>query len=170
MKKVFLLLFCCLNLASFAQTYDATKVNKKALQVFEKALVKLQNDELKEAIPLLKKAIDTDGKFIDAVLSLGSVYAGLKDYKTAVEYFEKGRSMDPEYFRFYNLPYSINLAGLGRFNDALKAIDEFLVLPQLSERSRKSGEFRKRTYEFGVLYANKYPAGDYVFAPANLGG
>jgi outer membrane protein OmpA-like peptidoglycan-associated protein/tetratricopeptide (TPR) repeat protein len=169
MKKVFLLLFCCLNLASFAQIYDATKVNKKALQVFEKALVKLQNDELKEAIPLLKKAIDTDGKFIDAVLSLGSVYAGLKDYKTAVEYFEKGRSMDPEYFRFYNLPYSINLAGLGRFNDALKAIDEFLVLPQLSERSRKSGEFRKRTYEFGVLYANKYPAGDYVFAPANLG-
>ncbi|HEX8357372.1 MAG TPA: tetratricopeptide repeat protein, partial [Segetibacter sp.] len=169
MNKVFILLFCLLNLGATAQTYDATRVNKKALDLFEKAIVKLQNDELKEAIPLLKKAIEIDKNYVDAILSLASVYAEVKDYKTAVQYFEKGRSFDTAYFRFYNLPYSINLAGLGRFDDALTAINSFLTLTQLSDRSRKSGEYRKRTYEFAIQYGNKNPAGSYVFAPVNLG-
>lgn len=93
----------------------------------------------------------------------------MKDYKTSVEYFEKGRVIDTTYFRFFNLPYSINLAGLGRFNDALNAINQFLSIKELSDRSRKSGEYRKRTYEFAVQYENKHPAGNYVFAPRNLG-
>lgn len=169
MKNIFLILCVCLCTASFAQTYEAEKVNKKAIDLYERALLKLQDGQLKEAIPVLNKAIDTDPKYADAVLSLASVYGELKDYKTAVEYFEKGRSLDTNYFRFYNLPYSINLAGLGRFNDALDAINKFLSIKILSDRSRKSGEYRKRTYEFGIQYLNKNPAGSYVFAPMNLG-
>ena len=76
---------------------------------------------------------------VTAILSLASVYGEMKDYKTAVELFEKGRAIDTGYFRFYNLPYSINLAGIGRFNDALNAINFFLSSSQLSDRSRKSG-------------------------------
>src|SRR5690606_37214757 len=126
MKTILSLLFLALSLHLGAQTYEPEKVNKKALDLFEKALVKLQDGELKEAVPLLDKAIKADGKFADAILSLASVHAEMKDYKTAVEYFERGRAIDTTYFRFYNLPYSINLAGLGRFNDALQAINQFL--------------------------------------------
>lgn len=169
MKRIFFILFCATTLAVTGQSYDATKVNKKAVELYEKALVRLQNDQLKEAIPLLNKAIETDKKYADAILSLASVYGELKDYKSSIEYFEKGRALDTAYFSFYNLPYSINLAGLGRFDDALTAINKFLTIPSLSDRSRKSGEYRKRTYEFAVSYANKNPAGSYVFAPVNLG-
>ncbi|WP_018613102.1 OmpA family protein [Segetibacter koreensis] len=169
MKTTFFLFFIGLALSVAAQTYNADKVNKKAIDLYERALLRLQNDQFKESIPLLKKAIETDGKFADAILSLASVYGELKDYKTSVEYFERGKAIDTSYFRFFYLPYSINLAGLGRFNDALNAINQFLSIKELSDRSRKSGEYRKRTYEFGVQYGNKNPVGNYVFAPINLG-
>ena len=152
-----------------AQPYDAEKVNKKAIAIYEKAMDYLVDDKLKEAIPLLEKAIETDHKYADAYLSLANVYGEMKDYKTAIEYFEKGRAIDTGYFRFFNLPYSMNLSGLGRFNDALMAINNFLDLTTLNDRSRKSGEYRKSTYEFALQYAGKYPAGNYVFAPQNLG-
>lgn len=169
MHKILFLLFTALSLASSAQTYDADKVDKRAVNLYERALLRLQDDHAKEAIPLLKKAIETDPEYIDAILSLASVYGELKDYKTAIQYFETGRSLDTNYFRFFNLPYSINLAGLGRFSEALNAINQFLTSKDLSDRSRKSGEYRKRTYEFAIDYANKNPAGNYVFAPMNLG-
>jgi outer membrane protein OmpA-like peptidoglycan-associated protein/tetratricopeptide (TPR) repeat protein len=169
MRYIFFLAFLISALASTAQTFDPNKVSKKTMDAYEKVLQKLGDGQIKEAIPLLKKIIQNDPGFADATLSLAAAYGELKDYKSAVEQYEKGRALDTNYFRFYYLPYSINLAGMGRFNDALNAINHFLTIPELNERSRKSGEYRKKTYEFGVQYANKNPAGDYVFAPMNLG-
>lgn len=169
MKKVFLVLFCSIALGSIAQSYDPDKVNKKAIDLYERALDRLQNDKVNEAVALLNKAIEIDGQYIDAILSLASVYGEMKDYKTSVEQFERGRALDTNYFRFFNLPYSINLAGLGRFQEALQAINQFLSVNEISGRSRKSGEYRKLTYEFAVEYAKKHPAGSYVFSPVNLG-
>ncbi len=169
MKSILLFLFSILFITTTAQPYDAEKVNKKAVATYEKAMEYLVDDKLKEAIPLLQKAIETDNGYADAYLSLANVYGEMKDYKTAIEYFEKGRAIDTGYFRFFNLPYSINLAGQGRFSDALMAINNFLELTTLNDRSRKSGEYRKSTYEFALQYAGKYPAGNYVFAPQNLG-
>jgi outer membrane protein OmpA-like peptidoglycan-associated protein len=169
MKHIFFLLFWVFALVSSAQTFNPDKVSKKAMDALEKAIEKLRDGQIKEGIPLLKNAIEIDPNFADAILSLASAYGELKDYQSAVTQFEKARALDTNYFRYYNLPFSINLAGLGRFNDALNAITRFLAIPELNERSRKGGEFRKRTYEFGVQYANKNPAGSYVFAPQNLG-
>ncbi len=168
MKIIVSVIFCCLSLATFAQTYHPEKINKKAIALYENALLRLQDEQIKEAIPMLKKAIETDGTYADAVLSLAGAYGALKDYQSAVEYFEKGRTLDTAYFRFYYLPYSINLAGLGRFGDALNAINKFLQIAELSDRSRKSGEYRRKTYEFAVQYSNKGKR-DYIFSPVNLG-
>jgi Tfp pilus assembly protein PilF len=115
MKNILFLIFIGISAPSIAQTYNADKVNKKAIDLYERALLKVQDGQLKEAIPGLKKAIETEPKYADAILSLASVYGEMKDYKTAVEQFEKGRAIDTNYFRFFYLPYSINLAGLGRF-------------------------------------------------------
>lgn len=169
MKSFLLLLFCAASFLSYAQTYDPNKVNKKAQETHELAVAKLQDGQIKEGITILKKAIEIDPNFVDAILSLGSAYGELKDYKSAVEQFEKARAMDTAYFRYFYLTYSIDLAGLGRFKDALEAINKFLAIAELNERSRKSAEYRKRTYEFGVQYADKYTAGNYLFQPVNLG-
>lgn len=60
MKKIFLLFFMAFAFTSTAQTYNADKVNKRAIDLYERALLKLQNDQFKESIPLLKKAIETE--------------------------------------------------------------------------------------------------------------
>ena len=152
-----------------AQVYDSDKINKKAIDAYERAIIKLRDGEVKAAIPLLKKAYELDNNYVDAVLSLGGAYGELKDYQSAITQYEKGRLMDTFYFRYYYLPYSINLAGLGKFDQALDAINRFLAIPELNERSRRSGDYRRTTFEFALQYGRKHPAGDYVFAPMNLG-
>jgi outer membrane protein OmpA-like peptidoglycan-associated protein len=93
----------------------------------------------------------------------------MKDYAGSVNSFEKAFSLDSVYTSDYLLPYSISLAGCGRFEDALTAVNSFLQNPRLNDRSIKAGQFRKKTYEFAVDYAKTHPAKEYVFAPQNLG-
>jgi len=152
-----------------AQGYDPEKVNPKAVAVYEQAFLKLQDGETKAAIPLLQKAIEMAPDYVDAILSLGSVYGELKNYAAAVSQFEKAKAIDTSYFKYYNLPYSINLAGLGEFEKAFNAIEAFLSIPGLNERSLRSGSYRKKSYRFAIDYASKHRTGNYVFAPQNMG-
>ena len=169
MKYFLIVLVCLVTFNAQAQDYDATKLNKKAVDAYERGLVKLRDGDIIGGIPLLKQAIEIEPKFAEAVLSLGGAYGELKDYKSALAQYDKIRLVDSANFKYYDLPYSINLAGMGRFDEALQAITRFLSIPELGDRSKKSGEYRKRCYQFGVQYANKNPAGNYVFAPVNLG-
>lgn len=169
-QKIFLLMLLLFAFAeSYAQTYDPDKINKKAQEAYEQALVHARDGFLKDAIPFFKKAIALDANYIDAYLSLGGVYGELKDYENAVKMFETAKAKDTAYFKYNELTYSINLAGAGRFKDALDAVNRFLAIPKLGDRSIKAGNYRKSTYEFALQYAEKYPMGNYVFAPMNLG-
>jgi tetratricopeptide (TPR) repeat protein len=152
-----------------AQTYDPEKVNKKATDTYAKAIGLLQNDARREVIPVLKQAIQYDNGFVDAYLSLGGVYGELKDYANSVANYEKAFSIDSGYSKFYLLPYSINLAGMGRFDDALRVVNNFLTIPNLNDKSRKSAMYRKSCYEFAMQYASTHNNSNYDFAPANLG-
>jgi outer membrane protein OmpA-like peptidoglycan-associated protein len=73
------------------------------------------------------------------------------------------------YTKDYLLPYSIDLGGCGRFEDALQAVNSFLAIPTLNSRSIKAGQFRKGTYEFAINYSKTHPPKDYIFSPQNLG-
>src|SRR4051812_29539672 len=108
MKQIFFVVFSILSMAAKAQIYQPEKVSKKAIDLYERGMQKLQDEQEKDGIPYLKKAIEVDGNYADAILSLAGVYGALKDYKSSVEYFERGRALDTNYFRFYYLPYSIN--------------------------------------------------------------
>src|SRR5215813_3554153 len=111
------LLFCfCLISVAHAQGYDPEKVNKKAAGTYSKAIGFLQNEDLKNAIPIINQAIQQDPKFVDAYLSLGGVYGQLKDYNNSIINYQKAFAVDSDYSKFYLLPYSINLAGAGKFD------------------------------------------------------
>jgi len=161
------LLFCFLQ--SRSQWYDPEKVNHKANTIYELAINKARNGDYSSSIKMINEALKIEPKFVDAYLSLAGINADLKDYTASTQFFEKAFSLDSIYSNYYLLPYSISLAGCGRFDDALKAVNTFLLNPKLNERSIKSGEFRKKTYEFAIDYARSHPYKDYVFAPQNLG-
>jgi outer membrane protein OmpA-like peptidoglycan-associated protein len=152
-----------------AQTYQPDLVNKKALDIYFKALDNLNFGNTKEALPMLEKAIAIDNRFADAYLSMAGAYGELKDYAKSVYFYEKGRAIDTAYFKYYHLPYSINLAGLGKFSAALSAVNQFLQIPNLNEKSLKSGEYRRNCYNFALNYEHQNHITDYVFAPINLG-
>src|SRR5689334_20074986 len=139
----FAMIFLLPALAGQAQ-YNPDKVSKKATQLYTKGLDQAQNDDLKGGIETLKKAIAIDKGYEEAYLSIAGMYSELKDHRSAVEYYEQAKAIDSEFFKDYNLPYSIDLAGIGNFEKALQAIDVFLTVPNLNETSRKAGAYRER--------------------------
>jgi len=168
MKRCILFLLLLIGITTRAQ-YDPAKVNKKAQEVYEAAWTAYRDGESLKALELFKKAISLDANYVDAYLDLAGVYGDIKDYNNAILNFEIARAKDTGYFKQYNLLYSVNLAGAGRFADALAAVNNYLQSPKLSARSIATGEYRKRTYVFALEYAAKHTGDGYVFSPVNLG-
>ncbi len=169
MKKYLFILFCCSIVSAKAQTYQPDHINAKAIAFYEKAMLQLSDGMIKDAVPLLLKSVSLDTNYLDAYLSLAGAYGELKNYASSVEWYEKVKNKDSAYFIIYNLPYSINLAGLGKFEEALNAVNIFLSIPNISSRSIKSASYRKRCFEFAVDYKSKHTTSDYAFTPVNMG-
>jgi len=170
MKKILLLVLLTASfLQSRSQWYDPEKVNHKANTIYNLAINKARSGDYPSSITMINEALKIEPKFVDAFLSLAGIYAEMKNYTTSVANFEKAFSLDSVYSNDFNLPYSISLAGCGRFTDALNAVNKFLSNPKLNDRSMKAGEFRKKTYQFAIDYAQSHPDKNYVFASQNLG-
>lgn len=171
MKKPFLFLSLLLSFNFLqAQVYDPSKVNPKAVTLYNQAMERAQGGQLPLAVGLLQQCIETDSKYLDAYLSLAGVYGQMKNYKNSALWYEKAFSLDTGYTIEYKLPYSINLAGMGEFEKALSAINDLLDKnPPKNSTSFKAAQYRKRSYEFAVNYAKNNPQGSYVFAPKNIG-
>jgi outer membrane protein OmpA-like peptidoglycan-associated protein/tetratricopeptide (TPR) repeat protein len=165
----FALFLSCVCRAQVQSHYDPDKVSKKAAQLYSKALELAQGDDFKGGIAVLEQAVQADKNFEDAYLSMAGMYGELKNYQGAIDNYEKARAIDSVYFMDYNLPYSINLAGKGAFEQALTAVNAFLGISNLNETSRKAGEYRQRCYRFALDYASTHPATGYKFQPQNLG-
>lgn len=167
--KKALLSFCFLFLIlfSFAQK-DAPRINKKAVEVYDKAIEQAQAGNFYDAIELLQQAIQKDPNYVEAYLSLAGVYGQQKNYQQSTTYYEKAFALDSVSTFDFKLPYSINLAGLGNFEKALAAVNSLLSRQNLNDNTRKAAEYRHKSFQFAVDYAKSHP-NNYVFAPHNLG-
>ncbi|MEI9956695.1 MAG: hypothetical protein WDM90_10435 [Ferruginibacter sp.] len=152
-----------------AQWYDPDKVNKKAGDIYAQANEAATAGNNVLSIKYLTDAIKTEPRFADAFLTRASLYASFKKYDSAAIDFETALQLDSVYSKSYLLSYSISLAGIGKFQQALDAVNKFLTIEKLNAQSIKSANYRKASYEFAVDYAKKHPSNGYVFAPQNLG-
>ncbi len=169
MKRILVAVLLLISVTAISQTYDPAKVNPRAKKLHEQGLTSYRDGNLKDAVNLFKQAIAIDGNFVDAILDLATLYNELKDYNNAITYFESGLAKDTAVFKTSYLTYSTSLAGVGRFSDALNAVNKYLLIPKLGQRGMAQGNFRKRTYQFALDQAAKFPSGNYVFTPMNLG-
>lgn len=166
---IILYLVLLISYIANAQWYDPEKINHDAITIYNLANNKARNGDYETAIKMINEALKKEPKYVDAYLSLAGIYAEMKNYTEAITNFQKAFSLDSVYTKDYLLPYSIDLAGCGRFDDALKAVNNFLLISSLNDKSIKAGQFRKGTYEFAIDYAKNHPQKDYIFAPHNLG-
>ncbi len=169
LKPFLFFIFNCTFLIVTAQWYNPDKVNKKAGEIYGQAYEQANAGNYNLAIQLINKSLTTEPKFVDAFLSRAGIYANLKKYDSSVIDFETAFQLDSVYSKDYKLPYSISLAGTGKFQQALNAINVFLSNPKLNTQSIKAGNYRKTTYQFAVDYDKKHAVKNYVFAPQNLG-
>lgn len=169
MKNLFsFLIFQLISFSVFAQ-YDVTRVDKKAVAIYEKAMEFADVSKYKEAMALLQQAIARDESYIDAYLSIAGIYGQLKDYNQSVLFYEKAFALDTAYTSDFWLPYAINLGGKGDFEKALQATNNILAKPNLHPTTRKAAEYRQKSFQFALDYAKTNTASNYVFAPKNLG-
>jgi outer membrane protein OmpA-like peptidoglycan-associated protein/tetratricopeptide (TPR) repeat protein len=169
-RKVAILSYLLLlSFIGFGQGYDPEKVNPMATEIYGQGITYARNGEYTTAIKVLNDALQIEPKYVDAYLSLGGIYAQIKNYQESVSNFEKAFQIDSVYSNLFLLPYSISLAGTGQFERALQAVNGFLSNDKLNEVSVKAGEFRKKTYQFAVDYKKTHPVKNYVFNPINLG-
>jgi tetratricopeptide (TPR) repeat protein len=146
--------FVLISTFAFAQTPRQSN-NPKALKKYNEALVALEDNRSAEGIALLGNALQIDSNFIDAYLSLAGALGNTKQYKKAVTVYERARLKDSIYFTPYELPFAINLAGLGQFEEALSAIKKFLTLSDLSGRSLKAAQYRKKRLNLLLVLPKK---------------
>jgi outer membrane protein OmpA-like peptidoglycan-associated protein/Tfp pilus assembly protein PilF len=168
MKALCTIFFISSFLTATAQ-YDPARVAKKAMKLYEQSMEVAGDGNFTEGIRLLKEAVKIDNRFEDAHLSIAGMYGEMKQYDSAILYYEKARSIDSIYFKDYNLPYSINLAGAGKFEEALQAADIFLSIINLNATSVKAASFRKRCYQFALEYKQQQQNNAYEFLPHNMG-
>lgn len=167
--KQFLAILFLLNILQVNAQYNPDRVNKKALKWYLKSQDQARADQFEEGIKSLKEAVRIDDGYEDAWLSMAGMYGELKNYSASVECYQKARSIDSVYFIDFNLSYSINLAGLGEFRQALDAVNRFRTIPNLNQTSLKASAYRAATYRFALDYAARTKSEHYDFEPKNLG-
>ena len=163
------IVFIFLFLGCTAVKTQTKTQNPRAVKLYAKGMSQIQDGTLNDAIETLQQALTADPNYIEAYLSLAGIYGEKKDYTNAVINYKVALNKDSNYAAYYRLPYSINLAGLGNFDEALYQVNEFLNTPSLNERSIRSALYRKKSYEFAVAYQNKHTQNNYQFNPINLG-
>lgn len=130
--------------------YDVTKVDRKAVAIYEKALELADAGQYKQSIVLLQQATARDEAYVDAYLSLAGVYGQLKEYGMSVASYEKAFAKDTAYTVDYWLPYAINLGGTGQFDKALAVTNRILARSKLHPTTQKAAEYRQKCFQFAV--------------------
>ncbi|MEY3436655.1 MAG: hypothetical protein RL335_1111, partial [Bacteroidota bacterium] len=165
MRSLLVSIFILLFITVSAQ---GTKVSKQTQKLYQQAMSAAEEGNYRVAISLLTTLINSDKFFPDAWLSRAGLHGELRLYPKAVADYEEAFKLNPHATE-YKLPYSINLAGMGQFEKALDAVNDFLALPNLNESSRKAATYRKSSYEFAIQQAKESVSKNYIFEPKNLG-
>ncbi|GAA4319724.1 OmpA family protein [Flaviaesturariibacter amylovorans] len=160
----------CLLLSALLASaqYDPSRINKKAVEAYQKALVKIDESKWSDAVDQLNEAVRRDPNYLEAYVSLAGVHSQLKDRRRSIENYEKAFAIDSSYLVEIRLPYAIALAGNGQFEKALAIVTDLATRPKISNATRKAAEYRQKSFGFAVEHARTHPD-NYVFNPRNLG-
>ncbi len=87
-------------------------------EIFNKATKFHKEKKFESAEKLYNELLEHDSKNIDAILSIGSLYAEIKDFNKAQKYFEKGVKLRPDIsFGYFNL--GVLQQNLGKYHSAI---------------------------------------------------
>lgn len=167
MKKAFLYSIICMCLFVFCdvsgQQYHSH--SKRAVKYFQEALSLFHDRKDQEALEFIDKAISADKGFVEAYMMKAQILKDRHDYVSAMKYFRKALSLDPDFYpEGYIVLASVEFS-LGKYQEALGNINTFIAKDSFGQISMEDAlAFRKRA-EFAIECIS-YPV---HFNPVNLG-
>jgi len=164
-------IYFLLPMIGASQAYNPDKVSRKAVQLYEKAFQKANENQSKEAIALLQEATAADENYADAWIALGRLQLEIKNYPYSVVCFKRAQFIDLTYFKPFWLSYASGLAGTGDFLKALEITEKFIEQVKPTGSQLELALSRKNTYAFAVQQEKEQQAEKNTvgFAPKNLG-
>src|ERR1700744_2434979 len=119
-----LLLF--ISFFAVAQQRQYSTTNSEAIKNFALANQSLDEHLYDEAAQYLQKAIEADGKFIEANYVLGDVFRQMRNYKSSIIEYNKTIALNPDYNRAIYLRLGDEEIGLAQYNNALQHLQKYL--------------------------------------------
>jgi outer membrane protein OmpA-like peptidoglycan-associated protein len=139
--------------------------NKRAIGYFNEGRMKYEYRKNDDAYLMLVKAVEQDENFYEARLLLGDVCNDLRKYDEALTHYNKAILINPNRFpaAFYNLA-GVEME-LGKYNEAIQHMQQFLGNKSISKDLRTKGERRFAN----AVFAQNAVANPVPFTPVNLG-
>lgn len=143
---------------------DGMSKNKKAKELFEKAMGQYDLMEYGNAIDLLKAAIEKDPEFVSAHDLLGQIYMDKGDLVAAEKIYLKLVKINPDYWLSY---YSLADATFEqmKYDIAENWYKKFLTFDKIPLKEKAESEKQIKSCQFAIK-ALKNPV---PFSPVNLG-
>ncbi|MFC2090103.1 OmpA family protein [Bacteroidota bacterium] len=156
-----LLLICILPLE--AQEYSSA--SKKAIKFYKEAETHFTYKRDKEAEEQLKKALETDDRFIEAWFMLAQIYFDKNNVPQAIAYYNTGIEIDPDrnrngYLRLAELEFSI-----GWYSESKVHLDSWNAYAITDEKLVIKANQLAMNLDF-ALYSIEHPV---EFKPESLG-
>lgn len=122
MWRLCLLFFCLIIvLSTFSQNYSSN--DRKAIELFEKALAYYNQGQLETAKVLIEKCQQRDKNFIESYLLLADIYHEQRNYKQEINVLKIIISLNPDYNpKIYYLLGKTEY-NLGFYNDAVEHLN-----------------------------------------------
>ncbi len=154
----------CIGLSSQAQETLST-TDSRAARSYRKAVELYGQRQFQQARTALEDAVQKDERFTEAWMLLGDLSLDMKDKDGALQAYEKGISLNPDFY-----PRAILVAAdlhrtAARYDRAADYYEMFLLRNQLKPADRNAAELGLKSSLFAIhAMANPVP-----FEPFNLG-
>ncbi len=137
MKKIlFLIVFCCICIVSFAQE-KLSSSNARALSAYQRSNLSINQKLYNTAIRDLEEALRHDPNFLEAHYRLGDVYKIQMQYRKSLEayqFVEKNNAYLTKHLGFEIAECYFNLH---RYDSAIFYFEAYAQTPDLSENRKK---------------------------------
>ncbi|MES2425949.1 MAG: OmpA family protein [Bacteroidota bacterium] len=166
MKRILLFFLPFLFTATaFSQQVTYSTNNQEAIKNFALANQSIDEHQYDEASQFLQKAINADGKFIEAHAQLGDVRHLQRNNKEAIEEFKKVIALNPDFSRAVYIKISDMEISEAMYLEALKHLQKYLTYTGITEQNKFYAQKLIKDCIFS-MEAIQHPV---TFKPINMG-
>ena len=146
--SLFILLSCGL---SIAQPALSTK-NKKAIELYKEADNYRVREQYREALELLKQALEKDKHFIEAYFREALIYKAIRDYSKSTGIFLYGLSLstDPKMQKAFFFELGDNYLVEGNYEKALEFLNRYLDNEIMNRPKVEQADLWKRNAQYAM--------------------